>query len=243
VAAIVAYDGLPEPGAIPAPSTASRIPTTMPFSTRAALRTGSGLILAAALAACSSPAGSSQQPASAAAGTPSPAASTGAPEASATSEATPAASVLVPSMGAGTPLVDLLPNELGGEATQKHAFVGDDLSALDGSTAMVFGSLQNVLGSDGSDMTIGAASNSRASIIAIRVTGKSAQEVGDAMIAGRTLNATTTKDELDLGGKHVVKVTTTIAPLPFYIYGTGDVSFTIAAADETIVAEALSKLP
>ena len=108
---------------------------------------------------------------------------------------------------------------------------------------MVFGSLQNVLGSAASDMTIGTASNSRASIIAIRVEGKSAQEVGDAMIAGRTLNATTTKDELDLGGKHVVKVTTTIAPLPFYMYGTGDVSFTIAAADETIVAEALSKLP
>jgi len=215
----------------------------MPMSTRAALRTGGGLILAAALAACSSPATSSQQPASAAASTPSPAASTGAPGASATSEATPAASVVVPSIGAGTPLVDLLPAELGGEATQKHAFVGDDLSALDGSSAMVFGSLQNVLGSDGSDMTIGTASNSRASIIAIRVVGKSAKDVGDAMIAGRTLNATTTKDELDLGGKHVVKVTTTIAPLPFYIYGTGDVSFTIAAADETIVAEALSKLP
>jgi hypothetical protein len=214
----------------------------MPKSTRAALRTGSGLILAAALAACSSPATSSQQP-SAAASTPSPAASSGAPGASATSEATPAPSVVVPSLGAGTPLVDLLPNELGGEATQKHAFVGDDLSALDGSTAMVFGSLQNVLGSAASDMTIGTASNSRASIIAIRVVGKSAKDVGDAMIAGRTLNATTTKDELDLGGKHVVKVTTTIAPLPFYIYGTGDVSFTIAAADETIVAEALSKLP
>jgi len=214
----------------------------MPMSTRAALRTGSGLILAAALAACSSPATSSQQP-SAAASTPSPAASTGASEASATPEATPAASVVVPSMGADTPLVDLLPAELGGEATQKHAFVGDDLSALDASSAMVFGSLQNVLGSAASDMTIGTASNSRASIIAIRVEGKSAQEVGDAMIAGRTLNATTTKDELDLGGKHVVKVTTTIAPLPFYMYGTGDVSFTIAAADETIVAEALSKLP
>ena len=214
----------------------------MPFSTRAALRTGCGLILAAALAACSSPATSSQQPASAAASTPSPAASTAASEASATPEA-PAASVVVPSMGAGTPLVDLLPAELGGEATQKHAFAGDDLSALDASSAMVFGSLQNVLGSDGSDMTIGTASNSRASIIAIRVKGKSAQEISDAMIAGRTLNATTTKDELDLGGKHVIKVTTTIAPLPFYMYGTSDVSFTIAAADETIVAEALSKLP
>jgi hypothetical protein len=63
------------------------------------------------------------------------------------------------------------------------------------------------------------------------------------MIAGRALNATTTKDELDLGGKHVIKVTTTTAPVPFYVYGTGDVSFTVTAADETIVAEALSKLP
>jgi hypothetical protein len=213
------------------------------MSTRAVLRSGSSLLLAAAIAACSSPATSSQQPASAVADTPSPAASTGAPAASATPEATPAPSVVVPSLGADTPLIDLLPAELGGEATQKHAFVGDDLSALDGATAMVFGSLQNVLGSDGSDMTIGAAANSRASVIAIRVAGKSAQQIGDAMIAGRTLNATTTKDEIDLGGKHVVKVTTTIAPLPFYVYSIGDVSFTVAAADETIAAEALSKLP
>lgn len=215
----------------------------MPKSTLAALRIGSGLILAAAIAACSSPATSTQQPASAVAGTPSSAASTGGSEPSATPDATPAASVVVPSLGADTPLVDILPAELGGEATQKYAFVGDDLTALDGSTAMVFASLQNVLGSDGSDMTIGSAANSRASVIAIRVTGKSAQEIGDAMIAGRTLNATTTKDELDLSGKHVLKVTTTIAPLPFYVYGTGDVSFTIAGADESIVAEALSKLP
>jgi hypothetical protein len=63
------------------------------------------------------------------------------------------------------------------------------------------------------------------------------------MVAARTLNATTTKDEIDLGGKRVVKITTTIAPLPFYVYGTQDASFTIAGADESIVAEALSKLP
>ncbi len=213
----------------------------MLMSTRALLRVGTSLTLAAAIAACSSPAASNQPATPASAGTPTPIASASTPSSAAA--ATPAPSVAVPSLGAGTPLVDLLPAELGGEATQKYAFVGDDLTALDGSTAMVFGSLQNVLGSDGSDMTIGTASNSKASVIAIRVIGKSAQEIGDAMIAGRTLNATTTKDELDLGGKHVVKVTTTIAPLPFYVYGTGDVSFTIAAADETIVAEALSKLP
>lgn len=213
----------------------------MLMSTRALLRVGTSLTLAAAISACSSPAGSNQPATPASAAAPTPIASASAPSSAAA--ATPAPSVAVPSLGAGTPLVDILPAELGGEATQKYAFVGDDLTALDGSTAMVFASLQNVLGSDGSDMTIGSAANSRASVIAIRVTGKSAQEIGDAMIAGRTLNATTTKDELDLGGKHVVKVTTTIAPLPFYVYGTGDVSFTIAGADETIVAEALSKLP
>ena len=162
---------------------------------------------------------------------------------SAIPEATPAPSVVAPSLSAGTPLVDILPAELGGEATQKLALVGDDLTSLDGSTAMVFGSLLNFIDADGADMTIGAASTARASVIAIRIKGKSATEVGDAMIKGRTLNATTTMDELDLGGKHVIKVTTTIAPLPFYVYGTQDVSFTIAGADEGIVAEALSKLP
>ena len=81
--------------------------------------------------------------------------------------------------------LDLLPNELGGEATQKHAFVGDDLSALDAPAPWSSGASRTFLVLRRSDMTIGTASNSRASIIAIRVTGKSAQEVSDAMIAGR----------------------------------------------------------
>src|SRR4029079_7191611 len=93
------------------------------------------------------------------------------------------------------------------------------------------------------DMTIGTATNEKATIVAVRVAGKSAQQVGEAMMSARPLNATTTKDELDLAGKHVVKVTTTIAPLPFYIYGAGDVSFTIAGADESIVAWVLAKRP
>ena len=151
--------------------------------------------------------------------------------------------MVVPSLGADTALIDVMPDELGGTPTQTVALVGSDLSALEPSAAMVFDSLLNVLGSKGEDLTAAAALNARASIIAVRVADKSAQEIGEAMIVGRALNATTTKDELDLGGKHVTKVTTTTAPVPFYVYEAGDVSFTIAAADETIVAEALSKLP
>lgn len=213
--------------------------------TRALLRLGSVLVLAATISACSA-AAVSNPPGSAdasAAATPIASAADTGGAVSIPPESSPSVSVVVPSLGADTPLVDLLPTELGGEATQKLAFVGDDLTSLDGSTAMVFGSLLNVIGSDGADMTIGVASNSKASVVAIRVKGKSAKEVGDAMIAGRTLNATTTKEDLSLGGKQVIKVTTTIATLPFYVYGTADVSFTVAAADETIVAEALSKLP
>jgi hypothetical protein len=176
--------------------------------------------------------------------TPTPsAAGSGVAESSQPPEATPAESVVIPSLAADTPLVDVLPAEIGGEATLKVALVGSDLSALDPSAAMVFGSLLNVLGSPDGDMTIGLASNSKASVIAVRVVGKSAQDVGEAMIVGRALNATTTREDLDLGGKQVVKVTTTTATVPFYVYGTSDVSLTVAGVDETIVAEALSKLP
>jgi hypothetical protein len=164
-------------------------------------------------------------------------------QASPISGPTSSASVAAPSLSAGTSLVDLLPAELGGAATTKFSFVGSDLSALEPSAAMIFDGIIQQLGAKSTDLTIGTATNGKATVVAVRVTGKSAQQIGDAMIAGRTLNATTTKDELDLGGKHVVKVTTTIAPLPFYIYGAGDASFTIAGADESIVAEALSKLP
>jgi hypothetical protein len=218
---------------------------------RAAVRLAGFVVLAAAIAACGGAAPSSQpatETSNAATPTPS-AAGSGAAESSPPSEATPppeatpAESVAVPSLAADTPLVDLLPDEIGGEATQKVALVGSDLSALDPSAAMVFGSLLNVLGSPDGDMTIGLASNSRASVIAIRVVGKSALDVGEAMIVGRALNATTTREDLNLGGKPVVKVTTTTATVPFYVYGTGDVSFTVAGVDEAIVAEALSKLP
>jgi hypothetical protein len=219
----------------------------MPDTTRAPLRTVIALVLAASIAACGGAAATGQTAASA--GTPetaapsaSPASSDGA-QGSAIPEATSAASVVVPTLGADTPLVDILPAELAGAPTQKFSFVGSDLSALDPSAVMIFEGVLQGLDAAGADMTIGTATNAKASIIAIRVAGKTAQEIGDALIAGRTLNATTTKDELDLGGKHVVKVTTTVAPLPFYVYGTSDVSFTIAGADESIVAEALSKLP
>jgi len=203
-------------------------------------------VIALAIAGCGGSTPSGQAPASAAPEPAAPIASapgSDAPQASPISEPTSAASIVVPSLGAGTPLVDLLPAELGGAATTKFSFVGSDLSAIDPSAVMIFDAVIQRLGAKSADMTIGTASNGKASVIAIRVAGKSAQQIGDAMIASRTLNATTTRDELDLSGKHVVKVTTTIAPLPFYIYGAGDVSFTIAGADESIVAEALSKLP
>jgi hypothetical protein len=216
----------------------------MPTPISPSLRVATILVVAAVLTGCGGGAPSTQAPSAA---PPATSEASGAAVESATAsaipEATPAPPVVVPSLTADTPLVDILPAELGGEATQKLALVGDDLTSLDGSTAMVFGSLLNFIDAEGADMTIGAASNARASVIAIRIKGKSATEVGDAMIKGRTLNATTTSDELDLGGKHVIKITTTIAPLPFYVYGAQDVSFTIAGADESIVTEALSKLP
>lgn len=206
-----------------------------------------GLIaIAFAISGCIGSAPSAQAPGSATPEilTPSTAApaSDGA-QASPVSEPTAAASAAAPSLSAGTPLVDLLPAELGGTATTKFSFVGSDLSALEPSAAMIFDGIIQQLGAKSADMTIGTATNEKATIVAVRVAGKSAQQVGEAMMSARTLNATTTKDELDLAGKHVVKVTTTIAPLPFYIYGAGDVSFTIAGADESIVAEVLSKLP
>jgi hypothetical protein len=214
----------------------------MPNTTNPLVRLGILLILVAAVAACSSP-GAASHPPSAGAASAAPSATQPSEAPSGPAEASPAPSVVVGSLGADTALIDILPAELGGEATQKHAFVGSDLSALDSTASMIFVSVGQLLKAADSDMTIGVATNSRASVIAIRVKGKSAQEITDAMVAARTLNATTTKDELDLGGKHVLKVTTTISTLPFYVYGSGDVSFTVAGADETIVAEALSKLP
>jgi hypothetical protein len=210
-----------------------------------AIRLGGVVILAAAIAACSSPAGSAQPATSppAASTASASAAPSDAPPTSPSPENTPAASVVIPSLVASTPLIDVLPAEVGGEPTQKLALVGSDLSTIDSSASMIFVSVINLLKVNDADMTIGVASNSKSSIIAIRVKGKTAQQIADAMFAARTLNATTTKDELDLGGKHVLKVSTTIATVPFYLYQTSDVSFTIAGTDESVVAEALSKLP
>ena len=218
----------------------------MTRSTHALRRLGAALVLAATCAACGGAAatgapGATDGPASA---TPVPSvAETGGGASLVPPPTTPPASVVVPTLTATTPLIDVMPAEIGGETMQKNALVGTDLSAIPAEAAMVFGSLLNVLGSPDADMTVGLATNSKASVIAVRVAGKTAAQVGDAMIAGRALNATTTKEDLDLGGKRVVKVTTTTATVPFYVYGAGDVSFTVAAMDETLVAEAFSKLP
>lgn len=211
-------------------------------SNRTAVRIGGGLVLAAAIVACGGPAVASQPASAAASATPQVATASAA--ATATEPApTPSLTLAIPSPDAGSPLVDLLPAELGGTATQKLGVIGSDVSMFDAATATIFDGMLTLLDADGADMAIGIASNSRASIVAIRVKGKSAQEVGNAMIVGRALNATTTKDQVDLGGKHVTKVTTTTTKVPFYVYAKDDISFTVAGTDETIVAEALSKLP
>jgi hypothetical protein len=214
--------------------------------TRALLRLGGVLVLAVTISACGG-AGASNPPASAdgpVEATPAPSApDSGGAESVAPPSPPPSGSFAVPTLTATTPLVDVLPEEIGGEATLRNALVGSDLSAIQPEAAMVFGSLLNVLGSPDSDLTIGLASNSKSSVIAVRVAGKTAAEVGGAMIEGRTLNATTTKEDLELGGKQVTKVVTSTATVPFYVYSADDVSFTVAAADETLVVEALSKLP
>jgi len=206
-----------------------------------------GVLLVVAITGCGAPAASGGAATSAASAPAATSEASVAPSAAAGAstipEATPMPPVVVPSLTADTPLIDVLPAELDGAPTQKLAIVGSDLSAIDASAAMVFGSLLNVLGSNDADLTAAAATNATASVIAIRVAGKSAEEIGEAMIAGRALNTTPTREELDLGGKTVTKVNVSTSPLPFYVYGSGDVSFTIAGADETIVAEALSKLP
>jgi hypothetical protein len=210
------------------------------------MRTFGLIAIALAIGGCggSTPSGQTQGSAIPESSAPSASApASDAAQASPITEATSAASSAIPSMTARTPLVDLLPAELGGAATTKFSFVGSDLSALEPSAAMIFDGVIQQLSAKSADMTIGTATNGKATVVAIRVAGKYAEQIGDAMMSARTLNATTTKDAIDLGGKHVVKVTTTIAPRPFYIYGTGDVSFTLAGADESIVAEALSKLP
>jgi hypothetical protein len=218
----------------------------MTRSIRAFLGLAGVLTLATTISACGGAATSGQSAATNNPASATPAASaaeTGGAEPIASPATTPLASVVVPTLTATTPLVDVLPAEIGGEATQRNALVGSDLSAIQPEAAMVFGSLLNVLGSPDSDLTIGLASNSKSSVIAVRVAGKSAAEVGEAMIAGRALNATTTREDIDLGAKRVIKVVTSTATVPFYVYGAGDVSFTVAAMDESLVAEALSKLP
>ncbi len=212
---------------------------------RSLKRLGGVLVLAATISACGG-AAASNPPASADGpieATPAASAAETDAAVSITPSDAPASSFVVPTLTATTPLVDVLPEEIGGEPTQRNALTGSDLSAIQPEAAMVFGSLLNVLGSPDADMTIGLASNSKSSVIAVRVKDKTAAEVGEAMIAGRALNATTTKENLDLGAKSVIKVVTSTATVPFYVYSAGDVSFTVAAADETLVAEALSKLP
>jgi hypothetical protein len=213
----------------------------MPVSARPAFHAPAALVIVLLVAGCGGAPVSSLTVPSAAPPTPTLSAPASAPATASAAAATASASG--PAASVDTTLVDLLPDELGGDATQKLAIEGDHLTTLDSSAAMIFISVLAQLGADAGDMKAAAATNTKASIIAIRVAGKGAQQISDAMKLGRTLNAATSETPLDLGGKHVVKITTSSAPVPFYLYGSGDISFTVAATDESIVAEAFSKLP
>lgn len=214
-------------------------------TTRSAVRVGLGLFLAAAIAACGNQAATGQPTTTGTSPRPAPrtAFPTPADASSPSPQATPSLSQSLPAPDGRSPLVDLLPTSLGGTATQKLELLGSDTSMFDASSAMIFESILTLLGVQGADMQIGIASTTGASIVALRVRAKGAKAVGDAMIAGRALNATTTKEAVDLGGKHAIKVTTTTATVPFYVYAHDDVSFTVAGTDAVAVAEALSKLP
>ena len=112
---------------------------------------------------------------------------------------------------------------------------------------MVFDSLLNVLGANDEDLTAAAASNARASIIADPGGGQSAEEVGEAMIAGQALNATPGRRSRSpsVGGKQVdqgqrdarrTRCSTSTGP--------ATCSFTIVRSpDEAIVDQAFAELP
>ena len=190
------------------------------------------VLLGCALAACTGGALDGDGPA--AASTPAAAhARTAAPEPSTTDVAS-----------LSGPLVDLVPDEVGGVTLRKETLTGPDLVELEPDDAASFAALlKNVEGPLEAFSAVNAVGQG-INIVAMRMEGTDGEQLGDAMVGVITAAAGggAPVETVTIAGKEVRR----IAPpdtLPSHVYVTGEVMFVVQADDPALVEEAFAALP
>ncbi|HEV8488899.1 MAG TPA: hypothetical protein VGQ58_03835 [Candidatus Limnocylindrales bacterium] len=142
------------------------------------------------------------------------------------------------------PLVDLIPDEIGGISLRKETVAGPDLVELEADDAASFAALlKNVEGPLEAFSAVNAVGQG-IKIVAMRMEGTDGGQLGDAMVGVITdaAGGEVPVETVTIAGKEVTR----IAPpdtVPSHVYVTGELMFVVQAEDPALVEEALAALP
>lgn len=188
------------------------------------------LVLAAAtvLSACGGGAADSERP-------------TGAASAPAATSADARGSSPTPVSASG-PLADLLPDEVSGIELKKRTVLGPDIGDLEADEAANFAKILENVDGQPEAFAVASATGEGLAIGAWRMEGTDGGQLGESYIAFISGSSETTVEDETIGGKDVKRVTPADTT-PIHVYVTGEIMFTVQAADPALVEEAFSLLP
>jgi len=203
------------------------------------------LAVAMAASACAS---STSSGSPAASGEPSASASasgeaSGSPEASASGEASASASAEA-SQGAGGDPSSLIPAQVGD--VQMSVTVTDGEAYVRANVNRQLAPILTALNKAPTDVTVATATGSTEGgatlfIDAVQITGADAEALVTAFQTAASASPGTTVEAADVGGKSVVKATTTSYTLA--VYASGSTLFYIQSPDAALVDQAIAALP
>ncbi len=138
----------------------------------------------------------------------------------------------------------LLPDQIGGQPTQKLSMTGATFLGDGGSSTNDFTTILTRLGKSPADLSVAGASTDALQVFAFRVKGVDANQLFQAFVQLASSAQGDVVSDANIGGKAVKKVVTVDGAVS-YIYASGDVLFTVDVSSDTdpaLLTEAFSKL-
>ncbi len=153
---------------------------------------------------------------------------------------------VLPSFNADVDLEALLPDELGGTATQKFSMAGDSFMGTGGQGSEELNAVLGQFGKSVADLSVGFAGTDKIVVIAYQIEGVPASVVFPAFLAAAQQDAEVTITDVTIGGKAVKKAVSADSEMgTTYVYASGDVLFIVGGdgVSEALLTEAFQKLP
>ena len=145
-------------------------------------------------------------------------------------------------VGASGPLADLLPDEVSGIELKKRTVLGPDLGEIDADEAASIAKVLANVDGPPEAFAVASATGEGLAIGAWRMEGTDGGQLGESFIAFILGQGEATVEDITIGGKDVKRVTP-VNTDPLHVYVTGEIMFTVQAAQPALVEEAFALLP